>query len=83
MVPQKAIISIGSNIAVSWRNRNTFRAGELLKITASGGAEIQCSSAQKGYNVYRLGLEGSLSFPRFLIPFSGSIPRAPLYPKPI
>ncbi|MDF2191558.1 BamA/TamA family outer membrane protein [Paraflavitalea sp. CAU 1676] len=60
---------VGSNIAVSWRNRNTFRAGELLKITASGGAEIQYSSAQKGYNVYRLGLEGSLSFPRFLIPF--------------
>ena len=60
---------VGTNLSVSWRNRNTFRAGELLKITASGGAEVQYSSAQKGYNVYRIGLEGSLTFPRFLIPF--------------
>lgn len=60
---------VGTNLAISWRNRNTFRAGELLKITASGGAEVQYSSKQKGYNVYRIGLEGSLTFPRFLIPF--------------
>lgn len=60
---------VGSNIAVSWRNRNTFRAGELLRITASGGAEVQYSSTQSGYNVYRLGLEGALTFPRFIVPF--------------
>jgi outer membrane protein insertion porin family len=60
---------VGSNASISWRNRNTFRAGELLSITASGGAEVQYSSNLKGYNVYRVGLEGALVFPRFLVPF--------------
>jgi outer membrane protein assembly factor BamA len=60
---------VGTNLSVSWKNRNTFRAGELLTITASGGAEVQYSSAQQGYNVYRIGLEGNLTFPRFLVPF--------------
>jgi outer membrane protein insertion porin family len=60
---------VGTNASISWRNRNTFRAGELLSITASGGAEVQYSSNLKGYNVYRVGLEGALVFPRFLIPF--------------
>lgn len=72
---------VGTNISVSWRNRNTFRAGELLTITASGGAEVQYSSAQKGYNVYRLGLEGGLTFPRFLIPFFNIKTRGGFVPK--
>lgn len=72
---------VGTNISVSWRNRNTFRAGELLTITASGGAEVQYSSAQKGYNVYRVGLEGGLTFPRFLIPFFNIKTRGGFVPK--
>ena len=72
---------VGTNMSVSWRNRNTFRAGELLTITASGGAEVQYSSAQKGYNVYRVGLEGGLSFPRFLIPFFNLKTRGGFVPK--
>lgn len=72
---------VGTNVSVSWRNRNTFRAGELLTITASGGAEVQYSSAQEGYNVYRLGLEGGLSFPRFLIPFYNFKTRGGFVPK--
>lgn len=59
----------GGLVTLAWRNRNTFRAGELFTISASGGAEVQYSAAQKGYNVYRGGLEASMSFPRFLIPF--------------
>lgn len=72
---------VGTNVSVSWRNRNTFRAGELLTITASGGAEVQYSSEQRGYNVYRLGLEGGLSFPRFLIPFFRLDTRGGFVPK--
>lgn len=60
---------VGSSVTVGWRNRNTFRGGELLSIKASGGFEIQYSGNFKGYNTYRVGLETSLSFPRFLIPF--------------
>lgn len=71
----------GGQLTLSWRNRNTFRAGELFTISAYGGAEVQYSAAQKGYNVYRGGLEASLAFPRFLIPFwqidkkGGFVPR--------
>ncbi|WP_315815161.1 hypothetical protein [Paraflavitalea speifideaquila] len=72
---------VGTNLAVSWKNRNTFRAGELLTITASGGAEVQYSSAQQGYNVYRIGLEGTLTFPRFLVPFFKIRTRSGFVPK--
>jgi outer membrane protein insertion porin family len=59
----------GSNITVGWRNRNALRAGEQFMIKASAGFEIQYSGQFKGYNTFRFGLEPSLSFPRFLIPF--------------
>jgi outer membrane protein assembly factor BamA len=59
----------GSSITIGWRNRNTLRGGELFTIDATGGFEVQYSSAFKGYNTFRAGLETSLSFPRFLVPF--------------
>lgn len=59
----------GSSITVGWRNRNTFRGGELFAVDATGGFEIQFSGNLKGYNTYRGGLETSLNFPRFLVPF--------------
>ena len=59
----------GSQITVSWRNRNLFKGGELLTINATGGFEVQVSGAFKGYNTYRGGLEANLTYPRFLIPF--------------
>lgn len=58
----------GSEISVNWLNRNAFRAAELLTITALGGIEIQASGRNKGYNVYRVGTEASLVWPRFISP---------------
>jgi outer membrane protein insertion porin family len=58
----------GTEINVNWLNRNTFRAAELLTITAFGGVEIQASGQNKGYNVYRVGTEASLMWPRFITP---------------
>ncbi len=60
---------VGSQINVSWRNRNTFRGGELFTVRAFGGMEIQFSGQFKGYNTYRGGLEGTLSLPKFVVPF--------------
>lgn len=71
----------GSQLTIGWRNRNSFNAGELLAINATGGFEVQYSGQFKGYNTYRGGLEASLTFPRFLIPFfyienkGGFVPR--------
>ncbi|OYQ36141.1 hypothetical protein CHU92_10150 [Flavobacterium cyanobacteriorum] len=58
----------GSEININWSNRNTFRAAELLTLTGFGGVEIQVSGQNKGYNVYRVGGEASLVWPRFITP---------------
>lgn len=59
----------GSNITVGWRNRNTFRGGEILSINAFVGFEVQYSGVWRGFNTTRYGAEANLSFPRFLVPF--------------
>ncbi|MFT3933511.1 MAG: BamA/TamA family outer membrane protein [Chitinophagaceae bacterium] len=71
----------GSQLSVSWRNRNTFRAGELLSITALGGFEVQYSGQYKGFNTYRTGLEASLSIPRFVVPFFNFNTKGGFVPK--
>lgn len=74
----------GANITLGWRRRNTFRGGEILMVNANAGFEVQLSGQLKGYNTYRYGLEGNLSFPKFLIPFykynlkGGFVPRTNL-----
>ncbi len=72
---------VGSQLTLAWRNRNTFKAGELFSISAYGGAEVQYSSALKGYNVYRGGIETQLTFPRFLVPFVQVNTRGGFVPK--
>ncbi|MEO8405548.1 MAG: BamA/TamA family outer membrane protein [Chitinophagaceae bacterium] len=59
----------GSSVTIGWRNRNTFRGGELLTIDATGGFEVQYSGALSGFNTFRTGIETSLTFPRFMTPF--------------
>ena len=70
----------GSSITFGWRNRNTFRGGELFTIDATGGFEVQISGQQRGFNTYRLGLESKILVPRFMVPFQintkgGYVPR--------
>jgi outer membrane protein insertion porin family len=59
----------GSNVTVSWRNRNTFREAELLTVNANFGTEVQYSGTYRGFNTYRLGAEAIFSIPRFSIPW--------------
>ena len=60
----------GSELTVSWRNRNTFRAGEQLTIKAYIGAETQTGGkATRGTNAFRTGAEANFAIPRFIIPF--------------
>jgi outer membrane protein insertion porin family len=58
----------GSEVSVNWSNRNAFRAAELLTLSAFGGVEVQVSGQNKGFNVYRVGTEASLVWPRFITP---------------
>ncbi|MEO6915777.1 MAG: hypothetical protein ABI151_09140, partial [Chitinophagaceae bacterium] len=57
----------GSQVTLGWRNRNLFRGGEVLSVNASAGFEATYSGAFKGYNMYRMGLDANLTFPRFII----------------
>lgn len=59
----------GAEISVNWSNRNTFKAAEVLTISTFGGMELQVGGQNKGYNVYRIGGETSLVWPRFITPF--------------
>lgn len=59
----------GTQLNLSWRNRNAFGQAEQLSITGYAASEVQVSGTQKGYNTFRFGGEGTLSVPRFLIPF--------------
>jgi outer membrane protein assembly factor BamA len=70
----------GTELNINWSNRNTFKGAELLSISAFGGLEFQTSGQNNGFNVYRVGGEVSLIWPRFISPFklksgSGFVPK--------
>ncbi|PIF33194.1 outer membrane protein assembly factor BamA [Flavobacterium sp. 9] len=59
----------GTEINVNWNNRNLFRGAELLTVSVFGGADFQLSGDNNGKNIYKLGTETSLTWPRFIVPF--------------
>ncbi|NDP27759.1 MAG: BamA/TamA family outer membrane protein [Flavobacterium sp.] len=59
----------GTEINVNWNNRNVFRGAELLTVSVFGGADYQLSGENKGQNIFKLGTETSLTWPRLIIPF--------------
>jgi len=63
----------GTELNINWSNRNTFRGAELLSVSAFGGLEVQVAGQNKGFDVYRIGGETSLVWPRFLTPFKTAI----------
>jgi outer membrane protein insertion porin family len=72
----------GSQVTISWRDRNTFRGGELLTVNASVGSEYQYSGLSQAYNTYRLALEAILAWPRFVTPlFDIRVNRSPFVPR--
>lgn len=64
---------VGTQLSLSWQNRNTFKAAENLQITANVSTELQVggkTETQKLYrDNYRFGFSGKLNFPRFVAPF--------------
>ena len=60
----------GSEINANWNNRNVFRGAELLTVSVFGGADFQLSGENKGQNIFKLGTETSLTWPRLITPFT-------------
>lgn len=72
----------GTELNLSWRNRNTFRGAELLTIKATSGFDFQVSRKNKGFNIFRIGGEMNLVWPR-IVPINfrsngASVPRTQL-----
>ncbi|NIJ55837.1 translocation and assembly module lipoprotein TamL [Dyadobacter arcticus] len=64
----------GSQLDLTWRNRNSFKGAEMLSISPYFGFDVQLgggtSNARRTGNEYiRYGARADLSFPRFVIPF--------------
>ena len=61
----------GPTAAVTYSNRNLFKGGETLNISATLGYETQLSNNQNsGLSSTELGLKSELIFPRVIAPFS-------------
>jgi outer membrane protein insertion porin family len=59
----------GTQVNLSWRNRNAFKGAELLTVSLFGSTDVQVSGQNSGYNVYQAGIQTGLSWPRFIAPF--------------
>jgi len=60
---------VGSQLTMSFKNRNTFKGAEELEIHGNLGTEVQYGGAKSGYNTYTFGAGASLTFPKFVVPF--------------
>ncbi len=59
----------GPALGLTYTNRNLFKGGEILNISASGGYEVQVSGGdQSGLTSIKLGLGTELFFPRVIFP---------------
>lgn len=63
----------GSLISVTWKDRNLFRGGEHISISAYSGSDVQFSGALRGYNAIRFGGEINFGIPRVVGPFKFNV----------
>ena len=71
----------GTQVTLSWRNRNALRRAELLTINANAGIEFQVGAGDQGVTNYRFGLDGILSFPRLVSPLRFKYDQRQALPK--
>ena len=71
----------GSQLTLSWRNRNALKRAELLTINGNVGIEFQVNAGDQGVTNYRFGLEGVLSFPRLVSPIRFNYDQRAALPK--
>jgi outer membrane protein insertion porin family len=60
----------GTQLNLNFRNRNTFKGAELLTVTLFGSTDAQVSSQPGGgHPLSQVGVQTTLSWPRFISPF--------------
>jgi len=72
--------SNGTELTLSWRNRNFLKGAELFTVSIFGGIEKQVSGNQRNISTLRLGGDLNLYVPRIISPFkfktaSGFVPK--------
>lgn len=61
----------GAQLNLNFRNRNTFKGAELLTVTLFGSTDAQISGQfGSGHPLSQVGLQTTLSWPRFISPFN-------------
>lgn len=60
----------GTQVNLNFRNRNTFKGAELFTLTLFGASDMQFGGNSNGYNVYQVGIQPSITWPRFIGPFN-------------
>ena len=60
---------VGSQVTLSYKNRNTFKGAEQLDVHGNVGTEVQYGGNNSGYNTYDVGGGVTFTFPKFVVPF--------------
>lgn len=60
---------VGSQITLTFTNRNTMREAERLDLHLNAGSEVQYSGNKSGFNTYRVGGGATYTIPKFVVPF--------------
>lgn len=72
--------NLGINGSIVYQNRNSFNGGEILEVRLTGALESQAGATIEEdvlFNTSEFGIETSIKFPRFLLPFNtiGLLPK--------
>lgn len=60
----------GTQVNLNFKNRNAFKGAELYTLTLFGSSDVQFGGYNHGYNIYQLGIQPSITWPRFISPFN-------------
>lgn len=60
----------GTQVNLSWKNRNAFKGAELLTITAFVATDGQVGGGPNSYPLNQIGGQATLSWPRFISPWN-------------
>lgn len=83
---QKNTYNLGSAIALSHNNLNTFKGAERFVLSLLGGVEFEPFNKQENVNLinaFELSTQGNLIIPRFWLPFRNSFDLSNLNPKTV